>query len=97
MRVETGRKEERNPEVAGEERVAPSAARLTLTTNLRERVHGETPRTFEPALVAGAFECLDQRVAVPAVPWQIPAPFVSRCAPAAHVSSAPATTSASSR
>ena len=59
-RVEAVRGEERDADVAVEERVGPRPSSLELF----ERMDGEAASAVEPALVAGALEDLQERVAV---------------------------------
>lgn len=59
-RVEAVGGEESDADVA----CPKSVARTALTSDLLDGVHGEAPRTLEPALVAGSPEGLQQRVAV---------------------------------
>jgi hypothetical protein len=62
--VEAGGGEERSPHVAAEERVAAPAIRHRDPLRLGERVDGEASGAFEPELVAGARERLQEREAV---------------------------------
>src|SRR5262245_62092633 len=62
--VEAGGGEERGADIAGEERVAAAAIRGRDPLCLCECVDGEASGVFEPALVAGAGERLQQREAV---------------------------------
>jgi hypothetical protein len=62
--VEARGGEERSADVAGEERVAAAALRGRYPFRLGERVDGETARAFEPELVAGARERVQERETV---------------------------------
>src|SRR5207253_10799557 len=64
VEVETGCGEERSADVAGEERVAAPAILGRDPLRLGERVDGEASGAFEPALVAGPGERLQEREAV---------------------------------
>src|ERR1043166_4145161 len=63
--LQTGRGKERGADVAGEERVAAAAVRSRDPFCLGECMHREAARAFEPALVAGAREGLQEPEAVP--------------------------------
>src|SRR5690349_2327552 len=63
--LQAGRGKERGADVAGEERVAAAATCGRDPVGLPERVHGDAARAFEPALVAGAREGLQEPEAVP--------------------------------
>ena len=64
VEVEASRSEEGGTDIAGPERVTAAAVRSAEPLGLAERVDGEPPRALEPALVAGALEGLQERVAV---------------------------------
>ena len=82
---------ERDAEVARPERVAAAAALRPEPLDLAERVHREAARAVEPALVAGARERLQERVAVPRrAVTDRRALLERRAGPCRHVSSAPA-------
>ena len=95
--VEAGGGEERSADVAGEERVAAAAVRGRDPLRLGERVDGEAPGTFEPELVAGARECLEEREAVARAAVAEAVAFLVLWAPARQMSSAPASRRSSSR
>src|SRR5690349_4273826 len=58
------REEAGGADVAGPQRVAPPAVLRAGPLDLGRGVHRERPRPFQPALVAGAVEELQERVAV---------------------------------
>ena len=64
IRVEAGGGEQCGADVSVEERVAAAAVRGDDSLRLGEGVDGEAARPLEPALVAGACECLEEREAV---------------------------------
>src|SRR5918992_920477 len=59
--VEASRGEEGSADITGPERVTAATVHSAEALDLAERVDGETSRSLEPALVAGARERLEER------------------------------------